>query len=301
MCLSRFGRAQHQRLQPRVEHERGDGVDELGLEELDGRHLGEQEPPRVAVAQVDLLQVLVEPPLGEQVPLVGGLLREEPHLGELGGGRRARAQHGEPGRLEHGLLALEHVVAAHAGVVAEQPLHLGRERVLGCELGLQHVPVEVGRPAHRLAGVVDDVVEAVVGRQEVVAERLDARRVAQVEPVDLEPVVPVAEVGLLRVAGGGVAREAGRHDQVRAGAKQLDPRLVADLHAAAREHRDAALEVGGLRALREVEGGARRAELVVERVQLPVGLLADVAVLLLGRLARRSLLARSSGSKPFGG
>ena len=126
-----------------------------------------------------------------------------------------------------------------------------------------------------------------MGRQQVVAERLDARRVAQVEAVDLEPVAPVVEVRLLRVAGGRVAREARRHDQVRAGAQQLDPGLVADLHAAAREQRDAALEVGGLGALREVELGARRAELVVEVVQLAVGLLADVAVLLLDRLARR--------------
>ena len=131
------------------------------------------------------------------------------------------------------------------------------------------------------------------------AERLDARRVAQVEPVDLEPVAPVGEVRLLGVAGRRVAREARRHDQVRAGAQQLDPGLVADLHPPAGQHRHAALEVGGLRPLREVERGARRAQLVVEVVQLAVGLLADVAVLLLDRLATSS--SRSAGSKPFGG
>jgi hypothetical protein len=56
--------------------------------------------------------------------------------------------------------------------------------------------VEAGRPAHRLARVVDDEVEPVAGGEQVVAERLDARRVAQVEPEDLEPVAPLVEVGL---------------------------------------------------------------------------------------------------------
>ena len=67
MCLSRSGVLQHERLQARVEHERRDRVDELRLEQLDRRDLGEQQPPRVAVAQVDLLQVLVERALGEEI------------------------------------------------------------------------------------------------------------------------------------------------------------------------------------------------------------------------------------------
>ena len=63
-----------------------------------------------------------------------------------------------------------------------------------------HVRVEVGRPPHRLAGVVDDEVEARPRRQQLAAERLDARRVAQVEAEDLEPIGPLVEVGLARVA-----------------------------------------------------------------------------------------------------
>ena len=81
------------------------------------------------------------------------------------------------------------------------------------------------------------------------AERLDARRVPQVEPEDLEPVAPVVEVRLARVPGRGVAREARRDDQLRARAQQLDPGLVADLHAPAGEQRDAAAQIGGLGAL----------------------------------------------------
>ena len=45
--LVALGRAQHQRLEPGVEHERRDGVDELRLEQLDRRHLGQHQPPRV--------------------------------------------------------------------------------------------------------------------------------------------------------------------------------------------------------------------------------------------------------------
>ena len=61
------GRPQHQRLQPRIDDERRDGVDELHLQQLDGRHVGEEQPPRVPSAQVDLLQILIEPPFGKQI------------------------------------------------------------------------------------------------------------------------------------------------------------------------------------------------------------------------------------------
>ena len=97
--------------------------------------------------------------------------------------------------------------------------------------------VELGRAAHGLARVVDDEVEPVARRVEVVAERLDARRVAQIEAEDLEPVAPLVEVGFARVPQRRVAREAGRDDQLGAGAQELDAGLVADLHPAAGEQR----------------------------------------------------------------
>ena len=67
--LVALGRAQHQRLQARVQDERRDGVHELSLEQLDRRDLGQQEPPRVPLAKVDLLQVLVETALGKELAL----------------------------------------------------------------------------------------------------------------------------------------------------------------------------------------------------------------------------------------
>ena len=121
---------------------------------------------------------------------------------------------------------------------------------------LHHVRVEVGRTAHRLAGVVDDEVEPVARGQQLAAERLDARRVPQVESEDLEPVAPVAEVGLGGVARGGVAGKARGDDEVRARAQQLEPGLVADLDPPAGEQRHAAAQVGQLGALGEVELGA---------------------------------------------
>ena len=156
-------------------------------------------------------------------------------------------------------------------------------------LEVHHVPVELRRPSHRLAGVVDDEVEPGPGDVEVVAERLHARRVAQVEAEDLEPVGPVVEVGLLRVAQGGVAREPGRDDQLRAGAEELDAGLVADLHPAAGQEGHPAAEVGRLGPLVEVQRAAVRAQLVVEVVDLDVVLLADVAVL---------RVAQSAGPRP---
>ena len=162
-------------------------------------------------------------------------------------------------------------------------------RALGGGLALDHVAVEISRSPHRLAGVVDDEVESLPRDGQVSAESVDARGVAQVEPEHLEPVTPLAEVGLARVPGGAVTREASRDDQVRARAEQLDPGLVADLHAPAGQESDASREVCDLAALREVEVAALAAELVVERVHLDVVPLADITVLRLDHLAQLGL------------
>ncbi len=282
--LVALGRLQHQRLQPRVQDERRDGVHELRLEQLDRRHLVEQQAPRVALAQVDLLQVLVEPPLGEQVVARREILRHERHLRELGRARDADERRRARGERRDARTAACRSGAAPRTRRAGAATCAGR-RSRRRRLGLEHVAVEVGRAPHGLARVVDDEVEPAARVAQVLAERLDARRVAQVEPEDLEPVAPLLEVGLLRVARRSIAREARRDDQLRTRAQQLDARLVADLDATAREQRDAAPQVGGLGALAVVEVAAGRAELVVERVDLEVALLADVAVLRLDRLA----------------
>jgi len=125
----------------------------------------------------------------------------------------------------------------------------------------------------------------VAGGQQGLAEGLDAGRVAQVQAEDLEPVPPLAEIGLLGVTCRRVAREARGDDQRGAGAQQLQAGLVADLDAAAGEQRDAAAEVGGLGALEEIEVAAGRAHLVVEVVDARVLFLAHVAVLRLERFA----------------
>ena len=144
MCLSRSGRAQHQRLQARVQHERRDRVHELCLEQLDRRDLVEEQTPRVPLAQVDLLQVLVEPALGEQI-LRAEIVGQQRDLRQLG-------RRGDPVRRR------QHLRPAYAVERAEQPAHVAvRNRLLG----LEHVPVEAGRAPHRLAGVADDEVEAV--------------------------------------------------------------------------------------------------------------------------------------------
>ena len=52
----------HQRFQASVQNERGDRVDELHLKQLDGRNIGEAQPPAVDLAKVDLLKIAVELP-----------------------------------------------------------------------------------------------------------------------------------------------------------------------------------------------------------------------------------------------
>ena len=124
-----------------------------------------------------------------------------------------------------------------------------------------HVRVEVGWTPDGLTGVVDDEVEALARGDEVAAERLHGGRVAQVEPEDFEPVTPVAEVGLLRVARRGVPREPCGDDEVRAGAEELQAGLVADLDAAAGEQRDtAAQSASSVRAAKLTSAHAGRAD-----------------------------------------
>ena len=103
-------------------------------------------------------------------------------------------------------------------------------------------------------------------RHQLAAERLDARRVAQVEAEDLEAIAPLVEVRLARVAHRRIAREARGDDDVGAAAQQLEAGLVADLDAPAGEQRDPAAQIGELGALGEVERRAGRAQLIVEVV-----------------------------------
>ena len=90
------------------------------------------------------------------------------------------------------------VVAAQPLVLAEQAPYVRPACRATRRLALDHVAIELRRPPHGLAGVVDDEVEPLARRAQVLAERLDARRVAQIEPEDLEPVAPDVEVGLPR-------------------------------------------------------------------------------------------------------
>ena len=70
MCLSRFGVLQHERFQTRVEDERRDRVDQLHFQQLHRRNFRQKQPPRIASAKIDLLQILIEPPLGEKIAVM---------------------------------------------------------------------------------------------------------------------------------------------------------------------------------------------------------------------------------------
>jgi len=124
-----------------------------------------------------------------------------------------------------------------------------------------------------------------MARNNFAAERFDTGRMTQVEAIDLEPVPPVGEVRLARIAGGRITRKARRYDEVRPASQQLQPGLIPDLHASAGQQRGASGKVGQFRPLGEVERRAGRAKLVVEMVDRGVSLLADIAVLRLDGLA----------------
>ena len=186
-------------------------------------------------------------------------------------------------------------IAPQSFVRSNQLAHVLGHRRQRRRLPFHHVAIEVGRPAHGLARVVDDEVEARAGGEQLAAERLDARRVAQIEAEDLEAMSPLAEVGLAGVPLRRVARKPRRDDDVRAGAQQLERGLIADLDAAAGDQRDTSAQIGQLGALAEVERRAVGTELIVEVVNDGEVLLADVAMLT-SSVAQSSRVARSSES-----
>ena len=83
----------------------------------------------------------------------------------------------------------------------------------------QQVLKESRRPTHRLARVVENVVEARQPLGEKSREQLHARRVAQIQPVDLQPLPKRREIRLSRIAVGGIDRKARRDDDMRPGAQ----------------------------------------------------------------------------------
>ena len=114
--LVALGRAQHQRLQPRVEHERRDGVDELRLEQLD------RSTPRRAGAATSSGRAgrpAAGPgragPRGTGRPCRRGSSGRSAHLRQLG---RAACRTSTASRRVEQAASLEHVVAAQPGRTA---------------------------------------------------------------------------------------------------------------------------------------------------------------------------------------
>ena len=137
------------------------------------------------------------------------------------------------------------------------------------------------RAAHGLAGVVHQVIQPRQALGEELREQLDARRMAQVQAMNLQPRAKARKVGLLRVALGCIHGKACGDDDVRAGAKQLQGSLKADFDAPAGHERIVAAEVRRLLALGIVEFAAALAHGVVVAMHDCKGLFAYIAIALL--------------------
>src|SRR4029079_4840938 len=97
-------------------------------------------------------------------------------------------------------------------VIREHTAQIRREAGHRLRFALKQMFEEPGRPAHRLARVVEDVVEARKPLDEKLREELDARRVTQVESVDLQALSERRKIRLLRVAIRRIDRKARRDD-----------------------------------------------------------------------------------------
>ncbi len=174
-------------------------------------------------------------------PASCAVVGQEAELRQLGAWLRP-ARVGLRHERRHGLAGLQHLdgrspprsrrgaARTSAGMLAD------RRR-----LQVHHVAVERGRSAHGLAGVVDDVVEPRAGSRTGGAEGLDARCVAQIEPVHLER--GRASRRSRAPAANRVAASQGKRVVTISWAparSSLQARLVADLDAATGEQRGAA-------------------------------------------------------------
>ena len=72
--------AQHQRFQARIDDEGSNGIHQLHLQQFHGGDFRQHQSPGIASAQVDLLQVLIKLPFGEQVLAGLHLLRQQAQL-----------------------------------------------------------------------------------------------------------------------------------------------------------------------------------------------------------------------------
>ena len=70
------------------------------------------------------------------------------------------------------------------------------------------------------------------------------------------------------------------------GTQELDAGLIAYLHSAAGQERHPAAQVSGLRTLPEIQLRAIRTQLILEMMDLPIILLADIAILRLNRFMK---------------
>ncbi len=155
--------------------------------------------------------------------------------------------------------------------------HLG-QRAVGqrLRLGLDQRCIGPRRPADGLGGVVDQDVQRSLCCNGV-RERDDLGRVAQVDPDDAQPVDPVGAVLHGSESANRIGREARGDRRVGAVAQQPQCDVHPYLRAATGEQSAPAGEVSARVALAAVEGSARRAQLVIERVDVDVSGLAGVA------------------------
>jgi hypothetical protein len=157
--------------------------------------------------------------------------------------------------------------------------------------------------ADRLARIVEDVVEPRQAFRQKPCEELDARRVPLIEAVNLQAGAERRIVGFLRIPLHRIDREArGRH-HVRARPQELERGLESDLHASARDQREASAQVGRLLALGVVEiaaFAAHRVVIAMHRHERPLAHIAGAALAELRAIVRRFRLGRREPQRRVG-
>ena len=140
-----------------------------------------------------------------------------------------------------------------------------------------HFLVVRRRSAHGLARVMNQEIEARFPVEHLRAEGFQRWCITQVQRMYLQTPLPFSEIGFPLESRRGIASETRRRDDARARPKQHQRNFEADLHARARNQRDAFRKVGALVSFQPIERCAFGTHRIVVMMELGETPLADIA------------------------
>lgn len=166
----------------------------------------------------------------------------------------------------------------YGGALVRFQQWLGGSRQFGRKLPLvgHQVAVESRRTSDRLAGIVQDEVEPRQCLTKMIRKGFNARRVSQIDAVNLKSCRPVGTVVFGRETRGGISRKSSCHNDLATSSQKLQRCVIPDFDSATREQSKATRQIERPLPTLPVQFGTARTKGVVEKMDAIEILFADV-------------------------